>query len=342
MSNETVDFCYLAEEVKLCELAGVKVRDYYDDLDLMVETQNTSIKIISDCLEIPPQDYLLCYGHVKASEVMGCKVYYPENGEPSVSKGVLNSIDQVTSFDVPPPEDNPVVQRLLQKAARFFELTGIKDTVTFEGPFTTAGFLRGQTQFLLDTVDSPALCDELISRVTDAAIEWKEYHDSEMGISNPETIALIDDSIANVNPDTFDRIVVPHLVRWYETFPAPKRHFHCCGNIDNFLEAFRKLDLASYDFMGEMVDLARAKEVLEGTYISRLLDFRLVRDLSESGVTEYVTRELEIGSKGGNFGIVLEGQLGIPLSRARLVRDLIAEWNGGTVNTFDTLRDYNR
>ena len=58
MSNETVDFCYLAEEVKLCELAGVEVKEYYDDLDLMVETQNTSIKIISDSLEIPPQDYL--------------------------------------------------------------------------------------------------------------------------------------------------------------------------------------------------------------------------------------------------------------------------------------------
>lgn len=124
--------------------------------------------------------------------------------------------------------------------------------------------------------------------------------------------------------------------------PAPKRHFHCCGNIDNFLESFRKLELASYDFMGEMVDLERAKRVLEGTYISRLLDFRLVRDLAEDRLTEYLLSELETGSRGGNFGIVLEGQLGVPLSRARMVRDVIAKWNGGTIATFDTLRDYNR
>ena len=150
MNNVPVDFNYLAEEVKLCELTGVKVKDFYDDIDLMVNTQNEAVKIISDALEIPPPNFLFCYGHVKTAEVMGCTIFYPENDEPSVRKGIINDINKVKDFNVPYPEDNPVVKDLLTKAKRFYDLTGIKDTVTFEGPFTVAGFIRGQTNFLLD------------------------------------------------------------------------------------------------------------------------------------------------------------------------------------------------
>jgi uroporphyrinogen-III decarboxylase len=335
MKRETVDFEYLAEEVKLCELAGVKVRDFYNDVDLMVNTQKKSVKIISNNLEIPPQTFLFCYGHVKTAEVMGCEVYFPENDEPAVRKGILEDIRHVKNFKVPYPEDNPVVEDLLRKAKIFYEITGIKETVTFEGPFTVAGFIRGQTAFLLDIKDCPSFCEELISKVTDAAIEWKKYHDSALGITDNETIALIDDSITNIDPETFKNMVLPHLLRWYEAFSASKRHFHCCGNINNFFEPLRKLNLYSYDYMGEMVDLEKAKKAFKGTYISRLLNFRIIRDANKNDITKYVTNELEIGSKGNNFGICLEGQRGVPLSKARIVRDAIFNWNDGKITTFN-------
>ncbi len=335
MNSGPVDFNYLAEEVKLCELAGVKVKDFYDDIGLMVDAQKKAVKIISDALEIPPPNFLFCCGHVKTAEVMGCSIFYPENDEPSVRKGTLNNINRMKDFKVPHPEDNPVIKDLLTKAKRFYELTGIKDTVTFEGPFTGAGFVRGQTDFFLDSKDNPRLCEELISRITGAAIEWKKYHDSELGITDNETIALIDDSITNIAPETFEKIVLPHLLQWYEAFPAPKRHFHCCGNIDNFLAPLKKLQLTTYDYMGEMVDLEKAKEAFKGAYISRLLDFRIIRDKNKDDITKYIIKELETGSKGNNFGVCLEAQRGVPLSKARTVRDIIFDWNGGKINTFD-------
>jgi uroporphyrinogen-III decarboxylase len=338
MTNTPVDFNFLAEEVKLCELTGVKVKDFYNDIELMVNTQKKAVKIISETLEIPPPNYLFCYGHVKTAEVMGCSIYYPDNDEPSVRKGVLNDIKQVNDFEVPYPEDNPVVKDLLTKSKRFYDLTGTKDTITFEGPFTVAGFIRGQTDFLLDIKDSPHLCEKLISKITNAAIEWKKYHDSEMGINDDESIALIDDSITNISPETFEEIVLPHLLQWYEAFPAPKRHFHCCGNIDNFLKPLKKLRLATYDYMGEMVNLKKAKKAFRGVYISRLLNFRIIRDKSKDDITKYLINELKTGSKGNNFGVCLEGQRGVPLSKVRIVRDIIFDWNGGKINTFDKSR----
>ena len=335
MKRELVGFNYLAEEVKLCELAKVKVKDFYDDVDLMVKVQKKAVRIISEVLEIPPPEFLFCYGHVKGAEVMGCDIYYPEDSEPAVRKGILNDINQVRDFRVKPPENNPVINDLLKKAKRFYELTGIKDTITFEGPFTDAGFLRGQTEFLLDIADNPVLCEELISKVTEGAIEWKRYHDSEMGMTDSETISLIDDSMTNISPEAFENILLPHLLRWYEAFPAPKRHFHCCGDIVNFFRPLKKLGLASYDYMGDMIDIERAKEVFKGAYISQLLDFRIVREADKKELVEYVLEKLKKGSKGGNYGICLEGQRGVPLSRARIVRDTIVEWNGGKIISFD-------
>ncbi len=130
---------------------------------------------------------------------------------------------------MPPPEQNPVVLDLLAKARKFYEITGIKDTIMFEGPFTVSCFLRGQTPFMIDLVENPGLCEELIIKVTDAAIEWKKFHDSEIGIVNPEATGLVDDSITNINPALFEKIVLPQLSRWYEVFPAPKGIFTAVG-----------------------------------------------------------------------------------------------------------------
>lgn len=329
MKNNLIGFQYLAEEVKICELANIKVKDFYSDIALMVNTQKKTSKMISNALDIPEPDPIFCYGHVKGAEVMGCKIFYPEDSEPAVNKAVINDISEVKNFKVIIPEDNPVILNLIKKAKQFYELTGLKNTITFEGPFTDACFLLGQTKFLMETIDNILLCEELISKVTDAAIEWKKYHDSELGINNPEMTGLIDDSIINIDPKIFEKIVLPNLIKWYESFPAPKRAFHCCGNINNFLEALSKMNLTNYDLMGESVDIGKAKYYLKNTYITQLVDFRIIRDASKSKIEEYVNSLLEKGAEGNKYCIVVEGQKSVPLIKAKIVRDTIFKWNDG-------------
>jgi uroporphyrinogen-III decarboxylase len=335
--SELIKFCYLVEELKITEIAKVKVKDFYKDIDLMVSAQKKSIKTISDFLEIEPWELLFCKGHVKASEVMGCEIFQPEDNEPFVRKGKLSSINEVKDFRIPPPEDNLVVLDLLTKSKKFYEITGIKDTIMFEGPFTVSCFLRGQTQFMFDLVENPNLCEKLIIKVTDAAIEWKKYHDSQMGISDQQTTGLVDDSIVNINPKLFEKIVLPQLLRWYDVFPSQKRHFHCCGNITNFFESLSRLNLTQYDMFGEMIDTRKMKKYFKGAFLSKLVDFRLVRDRSPEEIRKYVLRECEIGATGGNFGLCLEGIRGIPLEKARVVRDAVSEFNGGAVPSFEKI-----
>jgi hypothetical protein len=87
--------------------------------------------------------------------------------------------------------------------------------------------------------------------------------------------------------------------------------------------------------MGEMVDLKKAKEAFKEVYISRLLNFRIIREAIENKIIQYVLTELEAESKDNNFGVCLEGQRVVPLSRARVVRNVIYKWNGGKITTFD-------
>ena len=337
MSEEPVKFCYLTEELKITEIAGVKIKAFYDDINLMVLAQKKAIKIISDYLEIEPAELLFCKGHVKASEAMGCEIFQPEDNEPFVRRGKIADISDVKKFNVVSPDQNPGVLDLLEKAKKFYELTGIKDTIMFEGPFTVSCFLRGQTQFMIDLVENPGLCEELIIKVTDTAIEWKKFHDSEMGITGAETIGLVDDSIVNINPELFEKIVLTQLLRWYDVFPAPKRHFHCCGNITNFLRLLSRLNLAQYDMFGKMIDAQEMKKYFPGAFISKLIDFRLVRDASPEVIRKYILKECETGTPGGNFGLCLEGIRGIPLEKVRIVRDAVAHYNGGPIPAFEKI-----
>ena len=331
-----VGFSYSAEEYKFTELSGVKMIDFYNNIELMVEVQKKVNKIISDALDIPPQGLIFARGHVKCPEYMGCEMYYPDDDEPFVKRNVLNDIHEVKTWRILDPSDNPIGQDHLKKTKQFYEITGIKISIGgFEGPFTTAAFMRGQTEFMMDWVDNPSLCEKLVGIVTDAIIDWKRWHDAEMRIGPEPAATLVDDSIPLISPRDFEEMVLPHLIRWFEAFPYPERHFHCCGDITRHMGALSKLNLTHYDLMGEMVDVVEAKKAFKKAYISQLFDFRLLRDGTEKDILDYTHNVMESSSIGGNFGIVVEGIRGVPLRKARIVRDTVAKFNGGKLPTFN-------
>lgn len=52
-------FVYLNKELKITEIAGIMVKNFYNDL--MVYAHKKAIKIIYDYLEIEPMEILLIY-----------------------------------------------------------------------------------------------------------------------------------------------------------------------------------------------------------------------------------------------------------------------------------------
>ena len=107
----------------------------------------------------------------------------------------------------------------LRKSKKFEKLTGIKPNVGFDGPITTAALCRGATSFFIDVYKNTDLCKELVEKITNAIVEWKKYHESEMGIEAESSIGLSDDDSSHLSPRHYSEIALPHQLRWYESFP---------------------------------------------------------------------------------------------------------------------------
>jgi len=320
-------FAYSPEEYGLAELSGIKISELYSDVRLQVETSRRVNEIIAEALDMPLAPPALVVGHVKSAEYMGCKVFQPEDDEPFVKSPVLSDIGEVAAFQCLDPCDNPVARNYLQTCKEFYDLTGEKQSIQFIGPFTTAAFMRGQTDFLTDWVLSPELAQALMVLVTQAIADWKKYHDAEMGIDGEGAAELIDDSITLVSPSDFEQRVLPSLKHWFEMFPADERHFHCCGDISSHLQALSKLGMTHYMLMGEMIHADEAKTVLGDIEISQLLDFRILRDGKGDDIRRHIQDLLAHAPRDSNYCLAVEGARGLSLETVCLVKDIVMESN---------------
>jgi uroporphyrinogen-III decarboxylase len=150
-----------------------------------------------------------------------------------------------------------------------------------------------------------------------------------MGIREDGVLGLADDSASFLSPRLFGRLSLPYLQAYCAAFPGCSgRGLHICGNSTHFLGQLAALRLSSFD-MGEMVNLRRARAMLPETYLWHIADFRLIRDGGPREIEAYVERQLALGTPEGRFGIHMEGWRGVPLWKARLVKDAVERYNVG-------------
>lgn len=322
-----IGFSYEPEEYGMSDLSGVPISELYRNVPLQVETGRRTNKIIAEALDLPVEPPILTLGHVITPEYMGCEVFQPENDEPFVKGPIINHIREVEAFRCPDPPDNPVGRKYLQACKEFHELTGQKKSILHLGSFTTAAFMRGQTDFLVDWATEPELAERLVVLVTDAVIDWKKYHDAEMGIENEESSDLIDDSITLISPADFEAKVLPTLVRWFDTFPADVRYFHCCADVTRHLQALAGMGMTNYALMGEMMDPMEMKRVLGDIEMSQLADFRILRDGNQADVRRHILHLISRAPKDGSYTIVVEGAPGLQLETVSFVKDTVTDFN---------------
>lgn len=320
-------FMYSTDESKITELAGITLREYYSDLQAMIRAQKRANEQVERELGIRRSGHGLSRGHVIDAEVLGCAVVWPEDEEPMVAAPAIATVEDIRRFRPPDPPDNAVVLRELQRSRVFYELTGQKATVGFNGPVTVAALCLGLDRFYTLAAMDTGLAEELVRRATDGVIAWKRYHDAEMGISAQGELGAADDSASFLSPRLAGILSLPYLAQWYGAFPGYSgRDLHICGDSTHFLDRLGALHLSSFD-LGEMVDLRRARALLPGTFLWRIADFRLIRDGDAHEIEQYIREQLDLGAPGERFGIHMEGWRGVPLSKARVVKEAVERYN---------------
>jgi uroporphyrinogen-III decarboxylase len=323
-----VGFAYIMTDDKITELARVRHRDFYRDLNLMIDAEKRTAGIVEGEVGGKWVGIGLRNGcGVMGAHVMGCEIVFPDEVEPWAMP-FLKDIEDVESLEVPEPNRNPAVRYYLDRAREFEGLTGIKSGVGFEGPISVSALCRGTTQYYADVLRAPELCRKLADLVTDTCLEWERYHDEQMGIEPGEGVGLGDDCASWLSPRAYEHIAFPPLLKIIEAHPKAKhRSMHNCGQTNHLLAKISELRLSSFE-LGEMVDVARVRELMPDTHIGRLLDYKILSTNDEEEVTKYVKEQLFVAAVLGNISLHVEAWRPVSLETVRLVKVLVDEHNG--------------
>lgn len=176
----------------------------------------------------------------------GCPIEFPQGGMPT-SSPILAGDRKNELFEkgIPDPfggimgEGKRFLERF-EELSKGYELHGAGVTskingagLWMDGPFTIACELRGLEQFCIDLYEDPDYAEQLLSYLTEAAIQrikaWRRYH------GMPEKAidyGFADDSITVLSTDLVREMLVPHYRKIIKELCAEDAWvgMHLCGD----------------------------------------------------------------------------------------------------------------
>lgn len=202
----------------------------------------------------------------------GGPVQYMPSAPPRCLKLPLGETKDLSALERPDPRTSPRmrdrVQAIESYAARVKGLYSILGWV--EGPAAEAADLRGVSTFMLDLVDDPAFCRELMHRCVDVGIEFAVAQIE----AGADTIGVGDAVVSQISARMYSELVFEEEKRLVDGIHAAGGlvRLHICGNIKHQLPKIRELGIDIID-IDWMVDMARAREILgEATTLLTNLD----------------------------------------------------------------------
>jgi len=319
--NERVPFIVACDEQVWLHVIGATFREFYTDPKVHLRAQLEGPlwfkrNVRSDSPPGLPERWDVGVQlWMEENDFFGCQVLYQED-----------DYAWALPFDGSKTEllehlDGMDVEECIKKtdAFRMFEsLKGLVQDLTFEdrpirvhppggsthGLFTKAVEIRGIEQLCMDLRDDPLFVDRFLTRITDRTIEriraWHELgHGEEHPGPNATGFHFCDDSLQLISSEDYERFVLPHHERLYQSMTTGKRSFHVCGYAAQHFESLhRKLDVACIDGPGPFVDHARFFERLgpQFTFIAQV-DHSVVAHGTDEHVEAMMKSILSEGAK---------------------------------------------
>lgn len=126
-------------------------------------------------------------------------------------------------------------------------------------------------------------------------------------------------------------LAFPPLLKIIDAHPKAKnRYMHNCGQTDHLLGKISELRLSSFE-LGEMVDMARVRQLMPLTHIGRLLDYKILSTNDEGKVMRYVNEQLSIAIMLGNISLRVEAWRPVSLRTVRFVKTIIEKFNSSMI-----------
>ncbi len=187
--------------------------------------------------------YSFCDGIIFC-ETLGLDILKSDYDFPSVLNHPITDIEILKKYEIPDPYKSGRMPVNLESLSLIANNIKKPLYVSIQGPFTLAVQLAGATHLLRSIITNPEFVEELLEFTTETvrrySVAVKNAGAKLISISEPAAVTL--------NPERFDKYVVPNVEKIYDELTCWKS-MHICGDtsyiLDNMLSC--NLDAVSLD-----------------------------------------------------------------------------------------------
>jgi len=241
---------------------GIDHLDYYLDADAWFEANRRVMDEFPEVIFFP--SWWVEYGMAIEPSAAGSRIHFHRDQPPGQS-AVLLRLEDIEEYKAV----NPLSDGLMPFALRQYR--GVKQrildagytipVVVARGPLCMASFLRGVTEFMMDTVINPEGVHKLLRFTTDAVIRWLEAQAEAAG-DTVDGILVLDDIPGMLSAPAYSEFAHPYLKEICDAFPEEwVKVYHNDANTRPFLG---ELAGAGFDVLNwsHKIPAAEAREKL--------------------------------------------------------------------------------
>jgi uroporphyrinogen-III decarboxylase len=205
--------------------AGMSILDYYSSETKWLEANLRAIETFPEVWFLP--GFWSEYGMCTEPSAFGAKCIWHENEFPFADK-ISDDIDRLAQLPVPNPRSDgmaPFVLARLRQTEPAIKAAGheIRFAVA-RGPLNIAGFLMGNTEFLMAMRMEPDKANTLLETITKFLVDWLQVQ--AQAFPSIEGILLLDDVVGFCSEEDFTTFAKPYLKKAFGAIDVPVRFFH--------------------------------------------------------------------------------------------------------------------
>jgi uroporphyrinogen-III decarboxylase len=205
--------------------AGMSILDYYASESKWLDANMKAVETFPDLMFLP--GFWSEYGMCTEPSAFGAKTIFHDNEFP-FAETVLDMNAGFGAVKKPNPKTDglaPFVLRRLELCrSRIEDASHSIRFAVARGPLNIAGFLMGNTEFLMALKLDPDQTHALLNTITEFLVEWLQLQKTTL--PTIDGILLLDDVVGFVGREDFETFVQPYLTRAFGAFDANVRFFH--------------------------------------------------------------------------------------------------------------------
>jgi uroporphyrinogen-III decarboxylase len=237
--------------------AGIDTRDYFLFPDRWLEINLGLLDRFPEAVWVP--GFWVEYGMAAEPSAFGARVLFHPDQPPSIEPVVTDLASWAEAKPADPQKAGlmPLVLRLYEVMEERLQAEGLGiRMVCARGPMTTAGWIVGISNLLMELITNPEQVTRFLDTITTTLIHWLHAQLDILG--QPEGIMLLDDIVGMVSKRHYEKLVHPHLRRIFDEFEGLIRVYHNDTPCMHLVESLAEANFDVFNFSHEM-DIAEVK-----------------------------------------------------------------------------------